>query len=233
MVEVLTVQEVALMLKLHPRTVMKMAVSGVIPGAKVGRKWRFERNLIEDWLAVRMLPGHGIAPNGKTPFLPGELLGVEQTLLLNPAPRREEILPLLARRAYTERAGIGPEELVRFLEEREAMFSTATEIGVAFPHPRHPIATLERPVLVLAVVPEGVAFGASGGALTYVFALFCSPDDRTHVHLLSLLARVFRSPGVVEQLRRCVSPEAIVEVFRETESEVLSDRIQAVQGSRG
>jgi PTS system nitrogen regulatory IIA component len=232
MVEVLTVQEVALILKLHPRTVMKMAVSGEIPAAKVGRQWRFERRLIEDWLAVRMAPHHWVTAHGRSSLFPSRLLEPGQTLLLQPPPRRGEILSLLASRVHPDRPGNGQEELTRLLEEREAMFSTATELGVAFPHPRHPIATLETPVLVLAVVPEGLSFGSPSDAPTYVFALSCSPEDRTHVHLLSILARIFRLPGLVEELRRCSSPQEVLNTFGKAESAALSDQIERAQGSR-
>lgn len=232
MVEVLTVQEVASMLKLHPRTVMKMALSGEIPAAKVGRQWRFERNLIEDWLAVRMVPNHWALSNGKASLSPGHLLDIERAVVLNPPPPRRDIIPLLASRVPADTLCIGQAEFTRLLEEREEMFSTATELGVAFPHPRHPIATLETPVLVLGVVPGGLGFGVPGDVPTRVFALFCSPDDRTHVYLLSLLARIFRLPGLVEQLCRCSSPEQILQTFRDAETTALADQEQVMQGSR-
>ncbi len=61
MVEILTVQEVATLLKLHPRTVMKMAMGGDLPAAKVGKKWRFDRGRSKPgwkraWNTLRRLP---------------------------------------------------------------------------------------------------------------------------------------------------------------------------------
>ncbi len=232
MVEVLTAQEVALLLKLHPRTVMKMATSGEIPAAKVGRQWRFERNLIEDWLAVQMAPSRWASVNGTLSLSPGGLLEAERAVILDSAATRDEVLPALAARVDTERLGLGLHELVALLEEREAMFPTATELGVAFPHPRHPITSLETPVLVLGVVPKGLDFGAPGGSLTYVFVMICSPDDRTHVHLLSLLARMFRGSDLVEQLRSGSSPRQILQVFRDAETTALADQKQVMQRNR-
>jgi excisionase family DNA binding protein len=39
--EILTVSQVSKLLKLHRRTIYKLAQKGVIPGWKVGKSWRF------------------------------------------------------------------------------------------------------------------------------------------------------------------------------------------------
>jgi excisionase family DNA binding protein len=39
--EILTVSQVSKLLKLHRRTIYKLARKGVIPGWKVGKSWRF------------------------------------------------------------------------------------------------------------------------------------------------------------------------------------------------
>jgi excisionase family DNA binding protein len=42
--EILTVREVADLLKLHPKTVNKFAISGRLPGYRIGRQWRFRKS---------------------------------------------------------------------------------------------------------------------------------------------------------------------------------------------
>jgi len=44
MQEIMTPSEVAAMLKIHLKTVYKLAEKGVIPGNRIGRSWRFSRN---------------------------------------------------------------------------------------------------------------------------------------------------------------------------------------------
>ncbi|MGE5818829.1 MAG: helix-turn-helix domain-containing protein [Deltaproteobacteria bacterium] len=44
MEEILTPAEVAVLFKMHLKTVYKLAEKGVIPGKRVGRSWRFNRN---------------------------------------------------------------------------------------------------------------------------------------------------------------------------------------------
>jgi excisionase family DNA binding protein len=44
MEEIMTPSEVAAMLKIHLKTVYKLAEKGVIPGNRIGRSWRFSRS---------------------------------------------------------------------------------------------------------------------------------------------------------------------------------------------
>ncbi len=49
--DVLIAPEVADLLRLHIKTVYKLAEAGVIPGKRVGRSWRFNRCEVLAWLA--------------------------------------------------------------------------------------------------------------------------------------------------------------------------------------
>ncbi len=44
MEEIMTPSEVAALLKIHLKTVYKLAEKGVIPGNRIGRSWRFSRS---------------------------------------------------------------------------------------------------------------------------------------------------------------------------------------------
>ena len=47
--EIMTAQEVANYLRLAEATVYKLAQAGRIPAVKVGRAWRFKKELIDEW----------------------------------------------------------------------------------------------------------------------------------------------------------------------------------------
>ena len=47
--EILTLKEVSEYLKTHPDTIYKLARSGNIPCFKVGKSWRFRKDLIDEW----------------------------------------------------------------------------------------------------------------------------------------------------------------------------------------
>ena len=48
--EILTIREMAGLLKINEKTAYKLASAGKIPGFKVGGSWRFERQEIARWI---------------------------------------------------------------------------------------------------------------------------------------------------------------------------------------
>jgi excisionase family DNA binding protein len=48
--QILTIREVAELLKINEKTAYKLAAAGKIPGFKVGGSWRFERQEIANWI---------------------------------------------------------------------------------------------------------------------------------------------------------------------------------------
>ena len=51
--EILTVEQVAELLHLHTMTVYRLVKEGKLPGFKVGGRWRFEKNALENWMVDR------------------------------------------------------------------------------------------------------------------------------------------------------------------------------------
>lgn len=47
--EIMTVEDVAKYLKMKPQTIYGWAQKGKIPAAKIGKEWRFRRDLIDAW----------------------------------------------------------------------------------------------------------------------------------------------------------------------------------------
>lgn len=58
----MTAQEVAGLLRVHIRTIYKLAEKGIIPGNKIGRSWRFSKNdilgLISDKKRLKLGPAN-------------------------------------------------------------------------------------------------------------------------------------------------------------------------------
>ena len=50
---ILTIEELAVYLKLSKSTLYKLCVEGKVPGQKVGRHWRFHRTVIDQWIGVK------------------------------------------------------------------------------------------------------------------------------------------------------------------------------------
>lgn len=56
---IMTIDEVAEYLDLHPLTVRRLARDGEIPAFKVGRQWRVQRKLLDQWLAEESMKNLG------------------------------------------------------------------------------------------------------------------------------------------------------------------------------
>jgi excisionase family DNA binding protein len=50
--QIMTTNEIAEYLKLHPITIIKYAREGKIPATRIGRVWRFDKEAIDQWNAL-------------------------------------------------------------------------------------------------------------------------------------------------------------------------------------
>lgn len=51
MAQIMTTKEVAKYLKLHAITICKLSKQGKIPSIRIGRVWRFDKEVIDAWIA--------------------------------------------------------------------------------------------------------------------------------------------------------------------------------------
>ena len=54
---VMTIDDLAKYLKLSTSTLYKLCAEGRVPGTKIGRHWRFRRDIIDEWLGSRLQGG--------------------------------------------------------------------------------------------------------------------------------------------------------------------------------
>ncbi len=48
--EIMTMDELAEYLKISKSTLYKLAVENKIPGTKIGKRWRFHKDAIDEWV---------------------------------------------------------------------------------------------------------------------------------------------------------------------------------------
>jgi len=56
MKETMSPHEAAEYLNFNVRTIYRLAKDGKLPGHKVGRSWRFKKDVLDKWLSVRETP---------------------------------------------------------------------------------------------------------------------------------------------------------------------------------
>ena len=52
MAHIMTTKEISRYLKLHQITIIKYAAAGVIPAIRIGGVWRFDKDVIDDWISA-------------------------------------------------------------------------------------------------------------------------------------------------------------------------------------
>jgi nitrogen PTS system EIIA component len=210
----MTVQDVANMLKVCPRTVLNMANKGDIPASRIGHLWRFEEESLIHWLkrksAIRPFRKSS-AEHGSFPEYIMNHLGIDHVHFKKSVTGKREVLEDIASLAV--RTGVYDDygQILQALELREEMISTAVDEGIAFPHPRHPIPGIKKTLITVLIVESGVDFGAPGGGKTHIFIMFCAPDDATHVRILARLAQLFHNQKkFISRLKKMSDPESIL-----------------------
>lgn len=121
----------------------------------------------------------------------------------------------LLRRVCTSLAEQGvvdeAEPLFRRLWEREQLGSTGIGSGVAIPHCK--VSGLDRVVLSVATVPNGIEFGAVDKQPVRVFFVLLSPPNAPTEHLRSL-AEVSRWIKSDEHSEKLLSVDSAQEIFQ-------------------
>ena len=130
-------------------------------------------------------------------------------------------------RSMVELAGstglvVDPKDLLRSIDERERLCSTALAGGIALLHPRnHEPYMFEDSFVVLGKTIQPVPFGSPDGAMTDLFFLICCQDDRIHLHVLTRLCMMCHYTSVLLELRDAADAASMYDMMVESEQEII------------
>ncbi|HBI42811.1 MAG TPA: PTS fructose transporter subunit IIABC [Planctomycetales bacterium] len=229
--DMMDVEQLAAYLRRDAREVGKLANRGRLPGHKVGGEWRFARAEINHWLESQI---HGYTDEQLTALESSHGPAVEEPLLAGllspacvavplPASTKASVLKELVTLAEQSWQVYDPEAILEAVRTREEAASTALPSGVAFPHPRRPLASaLGESIVAFGRTGSGVPFGDSNGGLTDCFFLICCRDDQTHLRVLARLTRLLLREGFVDELRGAETAAEAYETIVSAERELLA-----------
>jgi len=227
----------AVFLHMELTKVRRMAERGKVPGRRQNGGWRFNAAEIHHWLEARIAD----ADAQEATRIEGALArdqesahdeGITLEALLESSALA---VPLLARTKAAVingmcelAAGTGmlwdPDKMADAVRQREEMFPTAIEGGLALLHPRRPMESiLGGPMLAVGCTTRGIPFGCPSGGLTDLFFLILSVNDRQHLRTLARLGRILGMPGTIDILRDAEEPGELRDILVAKETE-LRDR---------
>jgi PTS system nitrogen regulatory IIA component len=229
--EVFTLDELARHLGRDKREIEKLANRGRIPGRKVGGVWQFYSMDITRWLEKEMREYSDtelklVEASQQTGELPQSLpvssiLHAETIEVALQARTKRSVLESLIEIAGRTWQIWSPSDILKAVQEREALFSTAYPGGVALPHPRNPLPEAHGESLIaFAKTPSGIPFGSEGGGLTDLFFMVLSQDTQEHLQVIARLGRIFQLPSFLNQLREQDDAQSTYELIANADAEV-------------
>jgi PTS system nitrogen regulatory IIA component len=208
------IDSLAAYLHLTPGQVSRMADRGRLPGRRIGGQWRFSEAEIHHWLEDRI----GVSDDQELVQVENVLerhagKAVESVCIADMLSLQAVAVPLEARTrgsVITKMCDLAaqtgllwdPEKMADAVRERESLHPTALDNGVALLHPRRPMPNiLAEPILAFGRTHRGLPFGGESGALTDLFFLICSTDDRGHLRTLARLSRLLKDADFLNGIR--------------------------------
>ncbi|MCX8157279.1 MAG: PTS sugar transporter subunit IIA [Verrucomicrobiae bacterium] len=231
----MSLNEVADYLHLQPQDVETLVKRQEIPHEKRGGRIIFRRAEVDAWASQRILgleakplkEYHARSTAATRRLVPGEEL---MPWLVKPAyvapnlkgKTRSSILRELVKLADATGLVSDPEELLKSLEEREALCPTGLPGGLAVPHPRHHLPYMfTDSFLLVARSVQDIPFGAPDGEPTRLFFLLACQDERLHLHTLARICLMAQKTGLVAQLLEAPDAETMYQSLVACEKEAL------------
>lgn len=114
--------------------------------------------------------------------------------------KKADVIRELASHLAAQEPGVGREELVNVLVEREKLGSTAIGEGLAIPHGK--LESVNRLVGCFARSKRGADFASEDGEATHFFFVLAAPANSTGEHLKALarIARLFKTADLRKRL---------------------------------
>ena len=116
-------------------------------------------------------------------------------------------------------SGVGHEDLVRVLLERERLGTTGIGGGIGIPHGK--LKDLESHFLGFGLSRKGVDFESMDGHPTYIFFLLITPENRRELHLklLARISRILKDEPFKVRLLNAADGDEIYSIIKEEDEE--------------
>jgi excisionase family DNA binding protein len=233
----LTLTQAAARLHLTVQEVERLVKYQEIPFTRRGEEPVFVRRDLDAWASQRLLglaASHAVEHHRTSTQKRAAMLDDHERLVprlfcdawIDPALQsktKPSVLRDMVKLAATTNLLYDDAALLKGLEEREAMCSTAVDQGVAFLHSRYHDPNLcGDSFVVLGRAARPVFAGAADGQTTDLFFLLCCQDDALHLHVLARLCAMAHSTPLLVELRQASTSEEMLAALVRSEDAVLS-----------
>lgn len=211
--ELMTVEDVAKLLKVSERTVYDWAQKGDLPGGKFGTSWRFKRSEVTKWIDRRVRAAK--KPPSALPLPLATVLDPQRIVFLEEVTK-EAVLARLAEVLATAPQVHDGEELLRQILRREELMSTGIGLGIGVPHVR--LNSVDDIVMAVGVCRRPVEDYESldGEPVRFVCMIAARSDQHAkHIKLLAALAQCLKDESVREAIYAAETQEEVFSALAE------------------
>lgn len=183
--KILTIEEVAKLVRVSDRTIYEWAQKGKIPCGKLGNTWRFKRDEIEKWIDERIGNQNNAQPQTSTGS--GSLITPDQILFMNHSIKIDVLNELAL--CLTNSLRLSDQySLATAILEREELMSTGIGMGIAVPHVRLP--SVNEMKMAIGINSKDIIDYESldGEGVRLIFMIVAGKDD--HTEYLRLLSKI-------------------------------------------
>ena len=226
-----TLDELAEHLGRDRRELERLASRGRLPGHKRSGAWQFHTAEVTQWLEQEMREysdsqladveksQNSLELDAAIPV--SSLLSIETVQVPLQARTKRSVLEALIEVAGRTWKIWQPAAVLKAVQEREELMSTAFADGVALPHPRGTLAdAVSDSVIAFGRTHSGIPFGAPDNCLTDLFFLVVCQDARTHLHVLARLGRLIQTPGFLDELRQAPDSSSAYDVIAAADRQI-------------
>ena len=221
----LSVKDAAALLNVSDETVYKWVKQEEIPSHTINEQVRFNRAELLEWATARNIQ---VSPDLFTSDQPNRSSLSTLTEALNAGGVAYRVggtdQPSVLRAIVQVMKlpdEVDREFLYQVLLARESLGSTGVGDGIAIPHVRNPVVLhVSKPTVTLCFLENPIEFHAVDGKPVSILFTLVSPTVKTHLHLLSRLSFVLRTPDVKATLRRQPPQEELMALIASAESKI-------------
>ena len=233
----MTLDELSAYLHVSREDLAQLVRRGEIPFERKGDRVVFRRTEIDAWASQRLLGStrESLRHFHRQSSAKEHDLSRQHSIIAELC-RREFIEPALTCRTRASvlremvdlaaKTGLlyDPADLLKSIESRERLCSTALSGGMALLHPRSPNPYLyDDSFLVLGRTVQAIPFGAADGSTTDLFFVVCCQDESLHLHVLARLCMMGRDTDMIGALREAADASALHEVLVRAEAAIIRE----------
>ena len=210
--ELMTVEDVAVYLRVAERTIYDWAQKGDIPCGKLGASWRFRRTDIDTWLETKF--AEKSSKKDADPVLPKDVLCKDMIKVYSEKISKDELLTDMIELISKSENVLDKKTLKEGVFKREELMSTGIGLGIAVPHVR--IDSVKDIVMAVGISKEPVEDYETldDKPVQIIFMIVANSEQHAkHLKLLAQIAEKFKDDSLRKKLIKADMPSEIANIL--------------------